>query len=84
MMVLEQISLGKDQRLMLVRIGQRIHILATSPGGVTDLGELSQQEAAELIQIQEDRPKAPDGFVQALHQVLEKKKRGGSGDGRMD
>ena len=83
--VLEQVAMGKDQRLMLVRVGQRVLILASTPGGITNLGELSEEEAAKLRPPEGESPRLSDGFAQTLRRVLEQRKRGGGGShGRMD
>ncbi len=83
--VMEQVAMGKEQRLMLVRVGKRVYILASTPNGITNLGELSEEEAAQLAQSEGENQSLPDGFTQTLRRVLEQRKRGGGGShGRMD
>ena len=73
--VLEQITVGKDQKLLLVRMGERLYVLAATPGGVTTLQELSEEEAAPWLTQDPPNTGASDHFVQALRRVLEQRKR---------
>lgn len=73
--VLEQVHLGKEQRLLLVRMGERLYYLAAAPGGVTVLRELTQEESAEWLSQEPSAPAVSDGFAQALRRVLEQRKR---------
>ena len=71
--VLEQVPVGKDQKLLLARMGGRLYFLAASPGGIQILRELSEEEAAPRLEAPAP-PAAPDSFVQAMRRVLEQKK----------
>ena len=73
--VLEQVPLGKEQRLLLVRMGERLYFLAAAPGGVTILRELTEEEAAEWPSQEPAAPALPDSFSQALRRVLEQRKK---------
>lgn len=46
MQVVDRLSLGKDVGLILVRLGERYVLLGVSPSGVTQLRELTEEEAA--------------------------------------
>ena len=44
--VLEQVSVGKESKLLLARLGDRLYFLAMTPGGITILREVTEEEAA--------------------------------------
>jgi flagellar protein FliO/FliZ len=46
MRLLDQLSMGADLRLVLVQVGARYLLLGLSSAGITQLGELSPEEAA--------------------------------------
>ncbi len=75
--VLEQIPVGKDQRLLLVKVGERLYLYGAAPGGFTNLGEIPQ----ELLDDEENTPGSKsnaaisENFAQALRRVLEQRKR---------
>lgn len=74
--VLEQVPLGKEQKLLLVRMGERLYFLAVTPGGVTVLRELTQEEAEPWLSQEPAAPaSAPDSFALALRRVLEQRKK---------
>jgi flagellar biogenesis protein FliO len=78
MEILSQLTLGRDQRLVLVRCGGRYLLLGVTQGGVETLLELSQEEAQEFL-TQEEPPEpvqqAPRmDFSQALGLVLRQKR----------
>ncbi len=41
----EQITTGKDQKLMLVQMGQTIYFIASGPNGAVCIDKVSEQEA---------------------------------------
>ena len=73
--VLEQAAVGRDQRLLLVQVGERIYLLGATPGGITCLKELDPEQTAGWVG--EDDP--PTGekmeFREALRRVLEQRKK---------
>lgn len=75
--VLEQVPVGKDQRLLLVRLGERLYLLGAAPGGITNLGEVPQEVLDQEADTPDSGPavKLPENFAQALHRVLEQRKR---------
>lgn len=68
-----QLSLGKGERLVLVRVHERCLLLGVSGGGITVLTELTQDEAAVWLQKQGEAPQAPS-FLEILRDNLPKKK----------
>lgn len=68
-----QLSLGKGERLVLVRVHERCLLLGVSGGGITVLTELTQEEAAVWLQKQGEAPQAPS-FLEILRDNLPKKK----------
>ncbi len=73
--VLEQVAVGKEEKLLLARLGDRLYFLAVTPGGVTTLRELTEEEAAAWPDPESPAGEAPDGFAQALRRVLEQRKK---------
>ena len=72
--VLESVSLGREQKLVLAKLGDTYCFLGVTPGGVTCLRQLSREEAeAELTVPAEDTPPA---FREALGRVLEQRRGG--------
>ncbi len=50
MKVLETINTGKDQKLMLVQMGENIYFLGLSQGNVTCIERVSQEQAKKWTQ----------------------------------
>ena len=73
--VVEQITIGKEQKLLLARMGERLYFLAVKPGGVTVLRELSEEEAVQWTAPESSVPPAGENFAQALRRVLEQRKK---------
>ena len=48
MTVVEQVPLGRDQRLVLVRMGDTLYLLGVTPGGVSRLEKLPASELEAL------------------------------------
>ena len=75
--VLDQVSLGRDQRLVLARAGETVYLLGVTPGGISCLQVLSKEEAAPWLEqtqtpdLSKDRP----NFWEAMRKVMEQKKR---------
>lgn len=72
--VLSQISLGRDQRLLLVRLQERCYLLGVSSGEITLLKELDADEAGEWLAEPEKTAAVPPSFVDVLKENLWKKK----------
>lgn len=70
--VLRQISVGRNERLLLVRLQERCLLVGVTAGGMTLLAELTQEEAAQWLQKRE-APASPS-FLDALKENLSKKK----------
>lgn len=73
MQVLWQLSLGKGERLVLVRLHKRCLLLGVSGGGITVLTELTEEEAALWLRKQGEAPQAPS-FLEILRENLPKRK----------
>ena len=75
MTVLEQISLGKEQRLLLVKVGEQIYFLSVTPGGTTILREFSKEEADSWMVQAEPVLPPQEGFAQILQRMREKRSK---------
>lgn len=73
--VLEQVSVGKESKLLLARLGDRLYFLAMTPGGITILREVTEEEAASWTGPESSPAETPDSFAQAIRRVLEKRKK---------
>lgn len=71
--LLWQVSLGKSERLVLVRLGERCLLLGVSGGGISVLAELTGEEARPWLQKRETAGAAPS-FMEALRENFPKKK----------
>lgn len=74
--ILWQQSLGKAERLVLLRIDKRCLLLGVTGGGISVLAELTQEEAKLWLQSNESKgslPQAPS-FLDILRDNLPKKK----------
>lgn len=74
--VLAQLALGKDQRLLLVKAGERYFLLGATPSGISNLAEFTQEEAASWTETTDQ----PDGsqtssFREALQTVLKQRRQ---------
>lgn len=74
--VLAQLALGKDQRLLLVKAGERYFLLGATPSGISNLAEFTQEEAAAWAETADQ----PDGsqtssFREALQTVLKQRRQ---------
>ena len=67
--ILDQVAVGKDQRLLLVRAGETYYFLGVTQGSITCLEKLTAEEAEAWM----GAPKM--GFQEALHSVLEQRKQ---------
>ena len=76
--VLEDLPLSRDQRLLLVRLGEQILLLGVTQGGISRLGTLSPDEAVQPP----EEPRTGTGgaaaempFAEALRRVLQQRKK---------
>lgn len=74
MEVLDRLALGRDQSVILARVGERYFLLGAGTAGVSLLAELSEEEAAAWR-----RPETADGtrpgFKDAFITVMKQKGR---------
>ena len=68
--ILDQVAVGKDQRLLLVRAGETYYFLGVTQGSITCLEKLTAEEAEAWMAA---APKM--GFQEALHSALEQRKQ---------
>jgi flagellar protein FliO/FliZ len=75
--VLSQLTLGREQRLILVEAGDRYFLLGVTAGQITTLAELSREEAEACRAANDDSndPPSPPSFKEALGKVLQERKR---------
>lgn len=71
--VLWQVSLGKSERLVLVRLDKRCLLLGVTSGGISVLTELTEEEAAQWPREREEIARQPN-FLDILRENLPKKK----------
>ena len=79
--VLEQVAVGKDQKLLLVQMGERYYFLGAAQGGISCLEQVSPEEAERWKQEAESgQDTSPTiRFQDALREVVERRRdRGGS------
>lgn len=72
--LLAQLSLGRDEKLLVVRTGKRAFLLGASSGGISRLAEFTEEE---LQAWSEDSAPAecPGGFSEVFHALAGKKKQ---------
>ena len=74
--VLDQVSLGKDQRLVVARVGRQVYLLGVTSGGISCLQVLSEEEAALWNEQPPPSNGSPQtGFAEALRKVWEQRKQ---------
>ena len=74
MQVVAQLTVGKDQRLLVAAVGERYFLLGITPGGISLLTELTEEEAAQWRRKEDDAPAAAPGFRDALRSYMQKKR----------
>lgn len=79
MEVLDQMPLGRDQRLVLARVGETLYLLGVSSGGVSCLRVFTKEEAESWLAPgsgQDPGQSSGQGlpFREALRKVLEQRK----------
>ena len=74
MRVLEQLSVGRDQKLLLVQVGEEIHLLGAAQGGITHLRTISPEEAERWRQEASQKAETMS-FQKALGEVLRQRKK---------
>lgn len=71
--ILGQLGVGRNERLVLVRLGERCYLLGVTEHQITLLRELDGEEAAPWLAQGENAPAAP-GFMEVLSETLRRKK----------
>lgn len=77
--VLEQIPLGREQKLLLVEIGENVYLLGVTPGSITRLEKLPKEAIARQDREYGGQSGDERGmeFRKALEKVLEQRKKQG-------
>ena len=76
MEVVSQLTLGRDQKLLLVRAGGRWFLLGVTGANISALAEFTEEEAAAWRREPEAKSgTASPGFREALQKMLEQKGR---------
>lgn len=71
--VLRQMNIGRGERLLLIRLGNRCLLLGVTNGTITVLAELSEEEAEPFLINWETNAQSPK-FIDALRDCMTKKK----------
>jgi flagellar protein FliO/FliZ len=71
--ILGQLGVGRNERLVLVRLDERCYLLGVTEHQITLLRELDGEEAAAWLAESPGVPAAP-GFLETLGEALRKKK----------
>ena len=71
--VLEKVPVGRDQKLLLVKLGEEYYFLGAGPSGITCLGQVPKQTVEEWEKAKKDQP-SPMSFRQSLEQVIKQRK----------
>ena len=76
MELLDQLPVGREQRLVMVRAGERFFLLGITAGEISALAEFTEEEAAAWREAPETRSgTGTPGFREALQKMLEQKGR---------
>lgn len=76
MQVLDQLSMGTDLRLIVVRVGVRYLLLGLSANGIQTLAELTQDEALLWDEQETDQTNPnPPSFRASFLEVLKQKRK---------
>lgn len=79
MEVLDQMALGRDQRLVLARVGETVYLLGVSSGSISCLRVLTKEEAESWLASGPEQNANGNGgeglhFREALRKVLEQRR----------
>ena len=72
--VLARLALGREQSLVLIRAGERYFLLGVTPTNVSNLAELTREDAEGWLRAQEQRP-SPPSFREAARKVIEQRRQ---------
>ncbi len=74
--MLGQLGVGRNERLVLVRLNERCYLLGVTEHQITLLRELDENETAEWL-AESAGPSAPPSFMDVLGSALRKKDKRG-------
>ena len=74
--VLEAVSVGREQKLLLVQVGDQIHLLGVTAGRITELQTVGREEFDHWRESAGQSP-APESvsFQEALRRVLQQRRK---------
>ncbi len=77
MKILAQITVGRDQRLVVADIAGRYFLLGLSSGGISNLAELTREdiEAWQARENRGDEPRQSNKFAEVLAQIETRRKQ---------
>ncbi len=77
--ILEQIAISKDQKLLLVKVGEKVYFLGSSQGSINQISEISKEELS-LWEEEDEAFKTSENmsFKDALKKVMSKNQDGGN------
>jgi flagellar protein FliO/FliZ len=77
MQVLSRLTLGKEQQLVIVQVGDRYFLIGVTAGQMTTLAQFTQQEVESWQSQQTGTPgnEPPPSFGEALRTVIQQKVR---------
>lgn len=79
MQIMDQLTMGTDHRLVLVQVGARYLLLGLSSTGITQLAELTAEEAALWEMSEQDHlgsaPGVPNSFRASFLEALKQKRK---------
>jgi len=68
--VIDRVFLGKDQQVAVIAAGERFYLVGITPGGITNLGELGQDEVVQGFAPAEDSPGFKSVFLKSVRASL--------------
>ena len=71
--VLDRVSVGREQSVVLVQAGEKYFLLGVAASGVSVLERLTKEEAQKMCPAVDQPP--PPGFREALGEVLRQRKQ---------
>ena len=73
--VLSRLSLGRDQRAVLIQAGERYLLLGVANSGDSLLAELTEEEVQDFTTPKAASPTVPAGFGEAMRSALQQRKK---------
>lgn len=71
--ILRQLSLGKEQRVVVLRVGERVLLLGVTQSEISVLAECTPQEAETWFAEGETQAQQPLGFAETFKKALKQR-----------